>query len=59
VRKTKYTFGFLGELAWELDRITDTKYRLKMLLMPWLKILGRLDTILPNRRGELLILAQK
>ena len=42
------TFGFWGKLAWELDRITDGKIPLKVLLMPLLKLWAHFDLWLPK-----------
>lgn len=58
--KAEHSFGFWGELAWELDRITDNKKFVKMLLMPLLKILVNLDYWLPKRSGSgLLVISIK
>ena len=54
------TFGFWGKLAWELDRITDGKIALKVLLMPLLKLWVHFDLWLPKRTGnEILVLGMK
>ncbi len=42
------TFGFWGKLAWELDRITDGKIALKVLLMPLLKLWAHFDLWFPK-----------
>ncbi|MBU4401026.1 MAG: class I SAM-dependent methyltransferase, partial [Planctomycetes bacterium] len=55
----QYTFGRLGSLAWELDRLTDKHWRTKIMLMPILKLLARLSVPTRPRRGSLLVVAQK
>lgn len=56
----EYTFGFPGRLAWELDRITDKWFKIKILLMPFLKLLGRISVLFRYKEGNaLLVLAQK
>ena len=55
----EYTFGFLGELAGELDRITDRKIALKVLLMPLMKLLGQIAVRSKLKRGNILIFAKK
>ncbi|GAI04956.1 unnamed protein product, partial [marine sediment metagenome] len=57
--KSKYTFGFFGKLAWELDRLTDSYRKIKLCLMPLLKIFGRIDTIVKNKNGNILIIGEK
>jgi SAM-dependent methyltransferase len=58
--KGEYTFGFPGKLAWELDRMTDKRFKIKLLLMPFLKLLGRISVLIPYREGNaLLVLARK
>lgn len=53
------TFGLPGQLAWELDRLTDKHWRTKIILMPMLKMLARISVPMRPRRGSLLIVAQK
>ncbi|TFG76639.1 MAG: class I SAM-dependent methyltransferase [Chrysiogenales bacterium] len=55
----QYTFGWLGSLAWELDRLTDSHWHMKISLMPILKLLARLSVLLKTSRGSLLVVAQK
>lgn len=56
----EHTFGFLGKFVWELDRVTDNRFSLKLLLSPFLKTLGFLSTILKIKDGiGILVLAQK
>ncbi len=55
----EYTFGFLGELAWELDRVTDKHSLLKVFLMPLLKVLGQSSVKVKHKSGNVLVLAQK
>lgn len=57
--EAKHTFGFWGSLAWEIDRMTDNNRWLKLVAVPLLKILGRVDTLVKNSYGNLLILAEK
>jgi SAM-dependent methyltransferase len=54
----RYTFGFCGELAWEIDRITDNRPLLKRFLTPLLKCLALIDVYwpLPNGNGILVIM---
>lgn len=53
------TFGFWGKLAWEVDRITDSKRNIKVLLMPLLKVLAHLDIWFPKSAGSISVLGQK
>jgi 2-polyprenyl-3-methyl-5-hydroxy-6-metoxy-1,4-benzoquinol methylase len=55
----RYTFGWLGQLAWELDRLTDKHWGTKIILMPFLKLLARISVYTRPRRGSVLVLAQK
>jgi SAM-dependent methyltransferase len=56
----EYTFGFPGKLAWELDRMTDGRFRIKLLLMPFLKLLGRISVLFRYKKSNaLFVLAQK
>jgi 2-polyprenyl-3-methyl-5-hydroxy-6-metoxy-1,4-benzoquinol methylase len=57
--KVQYTFGLLGQFAWELDRISDGKILLKILMMPFLKIIAHLSVKLSTHFGDLLILVKK
>lgn len=50
--KAEHSFGFWGELAWELDRITDKKRVIKIILMPLLKILAQFDSWFPKDKGN-------
>ncbi|MFH1175867.1 MAG: class I SAM-dependent methyltransferase [Acidobacteriota bacterium] len=59
IRHAQYTFGWLGGLAWELDRLTDARWRLKILLMPLLKLLAVLSLATRPRQGSVMVLAQK
>jgi SAM-dependent methyltransferase len=56
---SEFTFGFFGKLAWEIDRICDRSFKLKILLMPLLKLLAWLEVKIPHRKGSTLVLAQK
>lgn len=53
------TFGLAGQLAWELDRMTNRRWRTKVILMPFLKLLARISVHTRPRRGSVLVLAQK
>lgn len=55
----RYTFGWLGELAWELDRLTDKHWGTKIILMPILKLMARISVHTRPRRGSVLVLARK
>lgn len=56
----KYTFGFTGNLAWEIDRATDKLFLLKIVFFPFLKTLSHLSVNVKNRNGNgVAILAQK
>lgn len=55
----EYTFGFLGQLAWELDRLTDHKIAIKIILMPILKVLSQISVRCKHSKGNILIVAQK
>ncbi len=60
--KKANTFGFFGEFAWELDRVFQEKKLalLRALLLPFVKAIGYLDTIAPNKSGNgFFVLAQK
>lgn len=46
--RARYTFGFWGKLAWELDMLTDG---LKRLLLPPLFSFVALDPLCRNRSG--------
>ena len=58
--KVGYTFAFFGQLAWEVDRMTDGKRVIKVLLMPLLKVLAHFDVWLPKYTGNgILVLGVK
>jgi SAM-dependent methyltransferase len=59
IKSTAYTFGFPGALAWELNHICKRSFKLKILLMPFLKLLGWVDVRTSHRKGSTLVLAQK
>ncbi len=56
---SRKTFGFLGSISWELDRITDKRFKIKIILMPLLKLLGKIDCYLKIGKNGILIIAQK
>jgi SAM-dependent methyltransferase len=56
----EYTFGFPGKLAWELDRMTDKRFKRKLLLTPFLKLLGRISVLFRYKKSNaLFVLAQR
>jgi 2-polyprenyl-3-methyl-5-hydroxy-6-metoxy-1,4-benzoquinol methylase len=59
IKNSTHTFGFPGSLAWEIDRICDRNFKLKILLMPFLKFLAWVELITRHRKGNTLVLAQK
>ena len=59
IKESRHTFGFVGVLAWELDRMTDGNIVAKTLMMPLLKGLGRLSVALRPAQGDLLLVATK
>jgi 2-polyprenyl-3-methyl-5-hydroxy-6-metoxy-1,4-benzoquinol methylase len=59
VLAARHTFGTLGQFVWELDRITDRALVLKAIAMPFLKVLAHLAVLLPAKRGDLFLTAQK
>lgn len=48
----KYTFGFFGKLAWELDMMTENCIFVKHIIQPFIFIFGYLDTICKNGTGS-------
>lgn len=56
---TQHTFGLVGQFAWELDRMTDMSLLIKVLLMPFLKILAHCAVRLPAGHGDLMVVARK
>jgi 2-polyprenyl-3-methyl-5-hydroxy-6-metoxy-1,4-benzoquinol methylase len=59
IKSSVCTFGFPGKLAWELNRICDRSFKLKVLLMPFFKFLAWVEIRTPHRKGSTLVLAQK
>ncbi len=59
VVESKWTFGFLGKLAWELDWVTHGKLWIKIPIMPFLKVFGIIDTYIPKSIGHILVIGQK
>lgn len=57
--EARHTFGLLGQIAWELDRMTDGRVITKLMMMPVLKSLSQLAVRLPAKTGDLLVLAKK
>lgn len=57
----RYTFGFWGKFAWELDMLMEKYRNLKRLFLPLLLFLCWLDTVWQNREDSyaLLIIAKK
>jgi 2-polyprenyl-3-methyl-5-hydroxy-6-metoxy-1,4-benzoquinol methylase len=59
INQAQCTFGRLGQLAWELDRLTDKHWRMKIILMPVLKLLALISVHTRPRRGAVLVVAKK
>lgn len=59
-RRAYWTFGFWGELAWEIDRLVSNRL-LRVLLAPALKLMARLSLVTKasEGRGNVLIVARK
>lgn len=58
--KAQNTFGFFGKLAWEIDMIIHKKIILKILLVPFLRILAHLELFFEDEKGNgMIILARK
>lgn len=57
----KYTFGFFGKLAWELDIITESRIFIKHIIQPFIFICGFLDTVCINKPGSygILVIGEK
>jgi 2-polyprenyl-3-methyl-5-hydroxy-6-metoxy-1,4-benzoquinol methylase len=55
----EYTIGFLGKLAWELDRITDRNLSIKVIMAPLSKSLALISTKITHRAGNFLVIAKK
>lgn len=53
------SFGYIGQIAWELDRITDDAMPLKIALMPLLRALAHLAVVRPFGPGEILLVGRK
>lgn len=60
---SRYTFTFFGKLAWELETLlhwgNPTMQRLRVILMPLLKMLGLFDILFPIGTGNNLFIAKK
>jgi hypothetical protein len=56
----EWTFGFWGELAWEVDRLTDGHPIMKTMLSPVLKFIAKLALSHPGseKRGNVLVLGK-
>ena len=59
ILRSQWTFGFIGELAWEIDRLTDGRVFLKVLLAPLLRAMGQMAIRVPASSGNVLVVAQK
>ncbi len=60
--KKGFTFGFFGEIAWELDRLCQEKrlHYLRALFLPLFKAIALLDIMVCNKNGNaFFVLAQK
>ncbi|MCX5806894.1 MAG: class I SAM-dependent methyltransferase [Proteobacteria bacterium] len=54
-----HTFGLLGQFVWEVDRITDDKMILKIILMPFLKTMAQVAVRLKAKEGDIFCLLKK
>jgi len=54
-----HTFGFIGQLAWEIDRLTDNKMILKIFLMPFLKVMAHIAVKISPKYGSIFCLSKK
>jgi 2-polyprenyl-3-methyl-5-hydroxy-6-metoxy-1,4-benzoquinol methylase len=59
IMESAHTFGTIGLLAWEIDRVTDRHHAIKSLLMPFLKTLSILAVRLKAGRGDILVIGRK
>ena len=57
--EAKHTFGSLGQLAWELDRMTDDKIILKIMSMPLLKFFAQIAVRCNHKSGSTLVMGKK
>ena len=48
----RYTFGFWGKLAWELDMLTERHRAIQLALKPFIFAGGYLDTLWRNGSGS-------
>jgi len=59
---TGNTFGFFGKFVWEIDQILQErmKFRLRLALLPFLKIIAILDTVFAGNKGcGIMVVAKK
>jgi len=60
VECSRYTFTFFGKLAWEIEfLLSEHSPKIRILLMPLIKLFGLLDIYLSVGTGNNLILARK
>ncbi|MGH7890178.1 MAG: hypothetical protein ACRENF_06475, partial [Thermodesulfobacteriota bacterium] len=61
ITSAEWTFGFWGELAWEVDRLTDDYPIMKTILSPVLRFMANLTSNLSGseKRGNVLVVGQK
>jgi SAM-dependent methyltransferase len=59
ILRSRHTFGFLGELTWELDRLADGHLYLRALIAPLLRAMGRLAVRIPASAGNVLVVARR
>lgn len=52
VVKSGYSFGYFGKLAWELDEMAGAIKVVKYLILPFLKCLVLLDTVIQKNDGN-------
>jgi SAM-dependent methyltransferase len=59
ILRSRHTFGFLGELAWELDKLAGAHVYLRLLTAPLLRAMGRLAVRMPASSGNVLVVARR
>ena len=59
ILEAQYTFGIWGKLAWEVDKALEPIGQLNIFFRPLLKGLSRMDIYSHNKKGDLLVIAQK
>ena len=59
VLRRLHSFGLLGEVAWEFDRLTDGRPYLKVLLSPLMRAMGQVAIRIPASSGNVLSVARR